>query len=133
MEQRNLKKISHLILEWCVNNLGKPNKKHDPLILTVSNISNFEKHGLSEEKGVYDPIDTEITIYRYNLSSIEDLVKTVIHEYTHFLQMPNSRYCRMYDKYDDEHGYWDNPLEVEARNNENKYYVECMEFLKIKN
>jgi hypothetical protein len=67
-------------------------------------------------------LDRDIVIYVRNCTSYADVIRTVIHEYTHYLQMPkmtdNSKDYRM----DKIYGYDNNPFEVEAVENEKKYY-----------
>ena len=55
-------------------------------------------------------IINEITIYYKNIASLEELIRTIIHEYQHYLQSPSwmTRYYNMgYD-------YSDHPYELAA-------------------
>ena len=60
--------------------------------------------------GEYDKDDNELIIYWKNIHSREDLIRTIIHEYQHYLQSPAwmSRYWNM------GFGYTDHPYEVSA-------------------
>lgn len=68
-------------------------------------------------KGEFCDAINEITLYYENLTSLEDLVKTLIHEYQHYLQSPSwfTRYYNMGYNYDN------HPYEVQAYNEEQKW------------
>lgn len=77
---------------------------------------------LSEEradgrKGEFCSIINEITLYYNNLTNLEDLVKTLIHEYQHYLQSP-SWFTRYYNM---GYSYNDHPYEIQASNEEQKW------------
>jgi hypothetical protein len=61
--------------------------------------------------GEYDRDENELVVYWKNIHSREDLIRTIIHEYQHYLQSPiwYSRYWTM------GYGYVDHPYEVSAR------------------
>ena len=69
-------------------------------------------------KGEYCYILNEIIIYYKNISSEEDLIRTLIHEYQHYLQSPSwmTRYYRQGYTYDN------HPYEVEALQEEENWY-----------
>lgn len=69
-------------------------------------------------EGEYCYILNEITLYYNNINSVEDLIRTLIHEYQHYLQSPSwmTRYYRMgYD-------YSNHPYEVEALQEEENWH-----------
>lgn len=68
-------------------------------------------------KGEFCNVINEITLYCNNLTSLEDLVKTLIHEYQHYLQSP-SWFTRYYNM---GYSYNDHPYEVQAYNEEHKW------------
>lgn len=61
-------------------------------------------------KGVFDFDDNEIVVYWKNMDTVEELVRTVVHEYQHYLQSPRwfARYYTM------GHTYESHPYEVKA-------------------
>jgi hypothetical protein len=68
-------------------------------------------------KGEYCYILNEIVIYYRNIKSLEELIRTLIHEYKHYLQSPSwmTRYYRMgYD-------YSNHPYEIAAYNEEENW------------
>jgi hypothetical protein len=63
--------------------------------------------------GYYCPILNEIVIYKETIMdyTVRKLIMVIIHEYTHSLQKVNKSYNKLYDKF----GYWNHPMEIEAR------------------
>ena len=66
-----------------------------------------------------------MTIHEPACDTLYDVVSTVIHEYTHYLQSRN-----MYKYYEQNYYYSTNPYEREARRNEQKYTKMCMKEIK---
>jgi len=67
--------------------------------------------------GEYCSMHNELIVYWKNIKSIEDLIKTIIHEYQHYLQSPSwmTRYYKMgYD-------YHNHPYETIAYEREKDY------------
>ena len=60
--------------------------------------------------GEYRSDDNSLILYWKNIKSFDDLVKTIVHEYQHYLQSPSwmTRYYRM------GHYYSDHPYELAA-------------------
>jgi hypothetical protein len=114
-------KIAKLAYFWCERQFGHPLK---------TEICEFK---ISQDKRVKDMMgeymDRVMKIYILNCPSYTEVIKTVVHEYTHYLQMPklndNSKYCKL----DDMYGYFDNPYEMDARDSEKKYYKTCRRFV----
>ncbi len=67
----------------------------------------------------------KMTIYEPACETLYDVVATVIHEYTHYLQVR-----RKYREYEITRYYSQNPMEREAKRNEIKYTKECMKYVK---
>jgi hypothetical protein len=76
--------------------------------------------------GEYCVVDNIISINLERNVYIRCLIKTIIHEYTHYLQPIKTKYQKLAKK----HGYYDNPLEVEARYNEINLYRNCFTDIK---
>jgi len=77
----------------------------------------LSKEVKDDVKGEYCYMFNEITIYYKNIASLEELIRTVIHEYQHYLQSPSwmTRYYRMgYD-------YSNHPYELAAYNEEENW------------
>jgi hypothetical protein len=71
--------------------------------------------------------DPEITLNLTANETIKDLIDTVIHEYTHYLQ-PN--FQEIYEQLSTEYEYHNHPLETEAKEHAKIYRRSC--FLSIK-
>jgi hypothetical protein len=75
--------------------------------------------------GAFDAEINELILYYNNVKSLKVLITTIIHEYQHSLQPIKTKY----EVYSKKYGYWKNPLEVEARNAEKKYFKEVLAYL----
>jgi transposase-like protein len=98
---------------WCETNIGKKRKKTKLTFKVLTQKSGEQCFGM------YDPTINSIIIHRNMCESVRDVVKVVIHEYTHFLQD-----LRGYSKVLREVGYRNHPQEIEARGNE-KMFSNC--------
>lgn len=110
----DLLRIANSVWANLEQKLGKKRRRNK---LEISLITG--KH----EKGVYGsyfPSDVKILIYLGANKYIRDFIQTIIHEYTHFLQPILKSYVSIAKKV----GYDNHPFEIEARENEYKYYRE---------
>jgi len=80
--------------------------------------------GESEAEGEHDATSIaeyyEGTIYIYlpNIKTEEDLLRALIHEYTHYTQD-----SELFAKYRDMYDYDEDPTEIEAHKNEEKWHL----------
>jgi tRNA isopentenyl-2-thiomethyl-A-37 hydroxylase MiaE len=74
-----------------------------------------------------------ITIYAHNCKSISGLIRVVIHEYTHFLQMPKMNDMSKYEKLCKKFSYETHPMEIEAYESELKHFRNCLKYLQRRN
>ena len=65
--------------------------------------------------GMYCPENHRISIFRNNVNNVDKYVQIYIHEWTHSLQKGIKK---NYAKMDYKYGYYNNPYEIEARENE---------------
>jgi len=89
MRKRNIDeelKISYtkMALDWCVENLGVNKRKRKKLILEI-NDKDFSQSRIIYY-GKYCFYQNKIVIYISSCETIDDLISTMIHEYTHYLQ-----------------------------------------------
>lgn len=112
-----------LALEWCQNNLGINTRKRKKLLLEI----NYKKRmrGNDIYYGKYCFNQNKITIYVKNCLTIDEIISTVIHEYTHYLQ--SSVKYRLYSK---TYYYSQNPYERQAKRYETKYTKLCYNEIK---
>lgn len=121
---KNSKQIAQEAFEWCVKKFGSPMRNKSVPELIIS----YERS--SDCYGYYASATKEIVVYPFEIPSKSMMVRVIIHEYTHFLQMPKVRDHSKYNKLNKIHGYDGNPLEHEAYDNELKYYRSCYAYLK---
>jgi hypothetical protein len=123
LTNRNLK-VSELTLNWCIENLGNPLKTKSPYVTIITD------RRIKNVYGYYS--DQEITLNINAITSVKQLISTIIHEYTHFLQSPRTSYFKKYWKMNDKVGYIRNPYEIEARLTEQAYTNEVYNYIKTK-
>jgi uncharacterized protein YjaZ len=110
-------------LKWCQDNFGLCDRKRTELKFNVSERKRMMKSCIVY--GNYCFFRNTITIYLPNTVTIHDIVSTMIHEYTHYLQSRTK-----YREYEKTHYYSQNPLEKEAKRNEEKYTKMCIKHIK---
>jgi hypothetical protein len=111
------------VIDWCEKNIGVNKKRDRPRLTLLGGIIDDMPN---TTYGEYDVENNLISINFERNVYVRCLIKTIIHEYTHYLQPIKSKYWKLVKK----HGYHDNPLEVEARFNENTKYKDCFKSLK---
>lgn len=120
--KQELRQVVKQTLQWCVDNFGSPLKSGEVPKVRVRFTGNKGLCGYYRKRELY--------VFPHNLTSLKDLVSTVVHEYTHFLQMPKlndmSKYYRLYEV----DGY-DNQFEREAFAAEKKYTKKVMKHLNL--
>ena len=114
----------NLVIDWCQKNMEFPKgHKYYPTVEV--------KYYISKKKsGDYTSNSRVIRIFVNNHQTIEELVDTCIHEYTHYLQMPKNIHQLEYTKYNSTKGYHNNPYEVDARKKAAFYTPKCIKDLR---
>ena len=69
-------------------------------------------------KAQYDEDTNVIYIYYPNIMNEEDVIRSIIHEYTHYKQDH-----KLFKKYKAMYGYDEDPTEIEARKNEEDWQL----------
>lgn len=77
--------------------------------------------------GRYFAANNLLCIYYNNCENVKDIIMTTIHEYTHHLQD-----LRTYQTWSMLLGYFNNPFEIEAHDNEKFHLSPCWKFIKQK-
>jgi uncharacterized protein YjaZ len=113
------KRYALLTLKWCEEYFGLCDRKRRKLLFRFSDRS--RKMDKFKVFGNYCFYRNEIIIYLPNNETIYDIVSTVIHEYTHYLQVR-----RKYREYELSRYYSQNPMERQAKRNEDKYTKMCL-------
>lgn len=116
------RKIAILTLRWCQENIGVNKKKRN---IKLSLRSKPYREGNYIVLGHFCHIENRILLYDVYEQSLIELVKTIIHEYTHYLQS-----SRKYWEYYKTHYYSQHPYERQAKRNEMKYGKICLKEIK---
>ena len=123
IDDQSKKRYAIAALKWCESYFGLCDRKKRKLLFRFSDrkrkMNNFDIFGN------YCFYRNEIIIYLPNNNTIYDLVATVIHEYTHYLQV-----SRKYREYELSRYYSHNPMERQAKRNEDKYTKICLKDIK---
>ena len=115
-------RLVNLTVEWCKKFFTEPHiKRRRELLVMVYNSHTHEVFGQYCERNNW------LTINLYDCPTVKDIIKTTIHEYTHYCQD-----LKEYSVMTKQVGYDKNPLEVEARLNEDTYYKNCWRSIKGK-
>ena len=117
------KRYATLAIRWCESYFGLCDRKKRRLIFRFS--ERKRKMVGFDVFGIYCFYSNEIIIYLPNNNTIYDVVATVIHEYTHYLQVR-----RKYREYELSRYYSQNPMERQAKRNEDKYTKICLKEIK---
>jgi hypothetical protein len=117
------KKYAVLTMKWCQENLGINKKKRNKIKISVR--IRPKKEGNYVVYGHFRSDDNKIIVYGINEQTLYEIVSTVIHEYTHYLQS-NKKYWEYFKT----HYYSTHPYERQAKRNEVKYSSECLKDIK---
>lgn len=109
------------VLDWCITNYG-PSKYNGPYPHVE-----FRKEDITTERlaGYYCDIENVIFLNKDFHLTIRELIKTIIHEYTHYKQ--NMKHYYVLSEY---LSYDSNPLEKQARKITSRDYKTCLADLK---
>ena len=70
-------RIANMVFRWCRRNLGvNGRKKYAPVWY-------IRKGWSAGEMGEYDAYDNELFIYYDNIPDVRELIRTIVHEWTH--------------------------------------------------
>jgi len=126
MKETTKIKVAERCFDWCKSKFGSPisgnSKKVYPNLILDGDRRRKKLYGQ------YSP--TEIKVFLNVCKTKKEIVSTIIHEYTHFLQMPKS--IKPYHKIQDKFEYFDNPFEKEAILAETKFTKKCLKQIKNK-
>lgn len=122
LDSDTITKIVELTDEWCQDNLGV-NEELGDLTIYITDQSMWAKSCY----GGYDVNSNSIYIYQNRCENIKWIIKSILHEYTHYLQD-----LEHYDSLLGEYGYDNHPHEVEANNIMEDYYLTVWNNIKNK-
>jgi hypothetical protein len=116
------KSTAYKIYWWCISEYGRSKLNGPYPYLEFKKLDDYSK----DDYGYYDEVEKVIFINKNLHNTLEELVKTIIHEYTHYVKHSMHEY-KILAKYLSHHR---NPLEVDARRIERRDYKKCLKFLK---
>ena len=105
-----------MINDWCYANIKSNNPKPS---ISVS----YYKH--KKMAGVYFSSNNSIIVFVNNCPKLIDIVNVVCHEYNHSIQRTKG-FDKLYNRYTQEKGYWDNPFERNCREIAERYQYHCL-------
>ena len=114
------RQIAKQVLKWCKENMGINNRRKS--LPKVSVRINFRKDETERFiKGIYYSSENRIIVYSVNCETMDEVVSTIIHEYSHYQQS-----MKKYWEYFEFYYYSNHPYEKEARKNEEMYTKKCI-------
>lgn len=117
-------KFVNTVIDWCKENMEYP--KYHKYYPTVE----VRYYVNKKASGNYSSRNRIIRIFVNNHQTIEELIDTCIHEYSHYLQMPRESEQLEYNKYNKTKGYLNNPYEIDAREKAKFYTPKCINDLR---
>lgn len=122
MTRKQAEKIGNKILDWCILEYGRSKYRSEYPFIETDYQSDNKKY-----YGEYVPYtENYILIYTKNCTTIVALIKTIIHEYWHYLQPPT-----WLARYKSKYKYCNNPYEIKAIQKEEDW-KKCFNYLKKK-
>jgi hypothetical protein len=119
------KRIVRETIKWCSQFFGENHRRKNEFTYYVGPQPKRLLKQYGKYMGCYDCVENKLNVYTEHNKYVRDIIKTVIHEYTHYMQPIRSRYYML----DKQYGYKNNPFEVVARTNE-KLYKNCWRNIK---
>lgn len=120
------KELVREVVEWCRGNISMGKQRRIRPNIRINNTTRGSVFG------EYFYQSKTIEIYYRKHNTLKKLVDTIIHEYVHHLQIRNHGDDMKYDTLNRKVGYFDNPLEEEARMIAEKYREQCIRDLRIR-
>jgi len=93
-----------------------PVELHKDIYARLSGIEDMEGEASRTTKAEYDDKENKIFIYYPNMKSEEDVLRSLIHEYTHYTQDST-----LFKRYKQIYSYDEDPTEIEAHKNEENW------------
>jgi len=107
------------VLHWCHAKFGGHPYKEVPCVEWEWKDRWYQKKNLL---ALYDREDNIIQLRIQGHRTFNNLAKTLIHEYIHYLQWSPKRY----EEWDAQYGYSNNPYEIEAEHLAQVYWGDCI-------
>jgi hypothetical protein len=122
LSRENIISICTETLNWCLEHFGASDNNMKPT-LKISYDKRVKRIYGSYLLGI-------ITVYPNVCITPKLLIRTILHEYRHFLQMPNNNTMELYYTLSEQFNYVEHPLEIDSDVFEEKHYDSCKKHLK---
>jgi hypothetical protein len=96
-------------MEWCIEKFGINEHRGNPYVCWEWNSLDGEQD--KDCLAFFDDDDNTIIIRVRGHRTVKNFVKTLIHEYIHYLQPAKGGW---YERWEEQYGYEKNPYEIEA-------------------
>lgn len=113
-------KFAWEVLYWCEQTLGTTNNRYR---------LDIKYYYHQKYWGLYCFHNHTITLFIGEQTTVYDFVNTIIHEYTHHLQMVSNKDSTKYDTLLKTCGYDNHPMEIEAREVAGKHNDACYDYV----
>ena len=124
MDKSKIQNIIDYAYPKIQNYFGKNNKSiptvelHKDIYARLSGDEEAEGEHSSTSKAEYDYETNIIYVYYPNMKNEEDVLRSIIHEYTHYRQDH-----KLFKQYRQMYSYDENPIEIEAHKNEEDWQL----------
>ena len=95
-----------------------PVELHFDIYARLSGIEGMEGEESDTSEAQYDPDTNMMYVYTRNMKNEEDVLRALIHEYTHYIQDH-----KLFKQYRQLYSYDENPIEIEAHKNEEDWQL----------
>ena len=117
MTRKEIQTITEQVYNKVINHYGESNHHEDVPFVAIEDTPYSDADVPKDLYGEYCGMMNEITLYWKNIPSLEVLIRTLVHDYQHYLQSPSwmTRYYKM------GYNYNDHPYEVQAFDEEENW------------
>jgi hypothetical protein len=123
MDKRLIVEISNKVLDIVIQHYGLSNHHNETPYLIIEDTP-YSDSDDKELIGEYCMMMNELVVYWKNITDVESLIRTIVHEYQHYLQSP-SWFTRYYNM---GYHYGNHPYEVAAYKEE-EYWKQILTLL----
>ena len=117
MTRQEIQTVTEIVYTKIINHYGEAKHHNHPPYVSIEDTPYSDDEVPDDLFGEYCSMMNELIIYWKNIDSLEILVRTLVHEYQHYLQSSSwmTRYYNM------GYNYNDHPYEVYAFNEEERW------------
>ena len=119
MTRNEILEVTEKVYNKVMDYYGESKHNQTPPYIAIEDSPFSDEEVPKDLYGEYCSMMNEVTLYWKNIPSLEVLIRTLVHEYQHYLQSPSwmKRYYNM------GYNYNDHPYEVAAFNEEENWKI----------